>query len=86
MEQRFHQALIYQIIFFISDSSAKIFFNFFFFPSTASNILFLESPAGVGWSYSNTSSDYNCGDDSTGKKKKKTRTFWKFGIVNGKIS
>lgn len=27
----------------------------------------MESPAGVGWSYSNTSSDYNCGDASTGK-------------------
>ncbi|KAF7816750.1 Serine carboxypeptidase-like 42 [Senna tora] len=30
-----------------------------------SNLLFVESPAGVGWSYSNTSSDYNCGDAST---------------------
>ncbi|KAL5843831.1 hypothetical protein ACOSQ4_009789 [Xanthoceras sorbifolium] len=33
----------------------------------ASNLLFIESPAGVGWSYSNTSSDYNCGDVSTAK-------------------
>ncbi|MED6172616.1 Serine carboxypeptidase-like 42 [Stylosanthes scabra] len=31
----------------------------------ASNLLFVESPAGVGWSYSNTSSDYNAGDAST---------------------
>ncbi|KAK9111334.1 hypothetical protein Scep_018853 [Stephania cephalantha] len=31
----------------------------------ASNLLFVESPAGVGWSYSNTSSDYKCGDAST---------------------
>ncbi|KZV17342.1 serine carboxypeptidase-like 42 [Dorcoceras hygrometricum] len=31
----------------------------------ASNLLFIESPAGVGWSYSNTSSDYTCGDAST---------------------
>ncbi|KAL0438193.1 UNVERIFIED_CONTAM: Serine carboxypeptidase-like 42 [Sesamum latifolium] len=30
-----------------------------------SNLLFVESPAGVGWSYSNTSSDYTCGDAST---------------------
>lgn len=28
----------------------------------ASNLLFVESPAGVGWSYSNTTSDYNSGD------------------------
>ncbi|RZB69222.1 serine carboxypeptidase-like 42 isoform X1 [Glycine soja] len=31
----------------------------------ASNLLFVESPAGVGWSYSNTTSDYNSGDAST---------------------
>ncbi|XP_073013911.1 serine carboxypeptidase-like 42 [Typha latifolia] len=30
-----------------------------------SNLLFVESPAGVGWSYSNTTSDYTCGDAST---------------------
>ncbi|CAM0146383.1 unnamed protein product [Urochloa decumbens] len=28
-----------------------------------SNLLFVESPAGVGWSYSNTSSDYKTGDE-----------------------
>ncbi|KAK4802187.1 hypothetical protein SAY86_000390 [Trapa natans] len=33
----------------------------------ASNLLFVESPAGVGWSYSNTTSDYTCGDESTAK-------------------
>ncbi|RID44133.1 hypothetical protein BRARA_I00948 [Brassica rapa] len=32
----------------------------------ASNLLFVDSPAGVGWSYSNTSSDYNTGDETTG--------------------
>ncbi|GJN06724.1 hypothetical protein PR202_ga24480 [Eleusine coracana subsp. coracana] len=30
-----------------------------------SNLLFVESPAGVGWSYSNTSSDYKTGDKHT---------------------
>jgi carboxypeptidase C (cathepsin A) len=34
--------------------------------SAASNLLFVESPAGVGWSYSNTSSDYTIGDAKTG--------------------
>ncbi|XP_030528141.1 serine carboxypeptidase-like 42 [Rhodamnia argentea] len=33
----------------------------------ASNLLFVESPAGVGWSYSDTTSDYNCGDESSAK-------------------
>ncbi|KAE8647184.1 serine carboxypeptidase-like 42 [Cucumis sativus] len=33
----------------------------------ASNLLFVESPAGVGWSYSNRTSDYTCGDDSTAR-------------------
>ncbi|QCD99951.1 serine carboxypeptidase-like 42 [Vigna unguiculata] len=31
----------------------------------ASNLIFVESPAGVGWSYSNTTSDYKTGDLST---------------------
>ncbi|MQM02781.1 hypothetical protein Taro_035552 [Colocasia esculenta] len=33
----------------------------------ASNILFVESPAGVGWSYSRRTSDYTCGDESTAR-------------------
>ncbi|KAI3825863.1 hypothetical protein L1987_07555 [Smallanthus sonchifolius] len=33
----------------------------------ASNLLFVESPAGVGWSYSNTTSDYTTGDAKTGE-------------------
>ncbi|EMS54298.1 Serine carboxypeptidase-like 42 [Triticum urartu] len=37
-----------------------------FYPrGDVSNLLFVESPAGVGWSYSNTSSDYNTGDTRT---------------------
>ena len=32
------------------------------------NMLFLDSPAGVGYSYSNTTSDlYNAGDNKTGE-------------------
>ncbi|MQM02784.1 hypothetical protein Taro_035551 [Colocasia esculenta] len=31
----------------------------------ASSLLFVESPAGVGWSYSNRTSDYKSGDEST---------------------
>lgn len=33
---------------------------------SVSNLLFVESPAGVGWSYSNRTSDYKCGDHQTG--------------------
>ncbi|XP_010479023.1 PREDICTED: serine carboxypeptidase-like 44 [Camelina sativa] len=33
----------------------------------ASNLLFVDSPAGVGWSYSNTTSDYTTGDETTAK-------------------
>ena len=40
-------------------------FNFFMF--VVSNLLFVESPAGVGWSYSNRTSDYTTGDEKTGK-------------------
>ncbi|CAA7024436.1 unnamed protein product [Microthlaspi erraticum] len=33
----------------------------------ASNLLFVDSPAGVGWSYSNRTSDYTTGDETTAK-------------------
>ena len=38
----------------------------FLYTFSVANVLFVESPAGVGFSYSNSSSDYeNCGDAST---------------------
>lgn len=36
--------------------------------AVASNLLFVESPVGVGWSYSNNTADYTRGDAATGKK------------------
>lgn len=43
--------------------------------SAAANVLFLDSPVGVGYSYSNTSSDHlNNGDTRTGSH----MTFWVF--------
>ncbi|KAI3505075.1 hypothetical protein L1887_26961 [Cichorium endivia] len=42
----------------------------------ASNLLFVESPAGVGWSYSNTSSDYTTGDAKTAKDMHTFLMYW----------
>ncbi|KAL9668027.1 hypothetical protein QQ045_002399 [Rhodiola kirilowii] len=42
----------------------------------ASNLLFVESPAGVGWSYSNTSSDYTTGDATSARDLRVFMTEW----------
>ncbi|CAM8980263.1 unnamed protein product [Rhodiola kirilowii] len=42
----------------------------------ASNLLFVESPAGVGWSYSNTSSDYTTGDAASARDLRVFMTEW----------
>ncbi|KAG8371061.1 hypothetical protein BUALT_Bualt13G0047800 [Buddleja alternifolia] len=48
------------------DSDGKTLFRNTYAWNNVANVLFLESPAGVGFSYSNTSADYNnTGDTST---------------------
>ncbi|KAL6522131.1 Serine carboxypeptidase-like 42 [Orobanche minor] len=42
----------------------------------ASNLLFVESPAGVGWSYSKKYSDYNTGDENTARDMYKFLLIW----------
>lgn len=42
--------------------------HFYYIRFVASNLHFVESPAGVGWSYQNTSSDCTCVDASAGKR------------------
>ncbi|KAL6504829.1 Serine carboxypeptidase-like 42 [Orobanche hederae] len=41
-----------------------------------SNLLFVESPAGVGWSYSNKYSDYNTADENTARDMYKFLLIW----------
>lgn len=46
----------------------KLYLNFFICARTEANLLFLESPIGVGFSYTNTSSDFQeSGDERTGR-------------------
>ncbi|KAK8712267.1 hypothetical protein V6N13_147507 [Hibiscus sabdariffa] len=52
---------------FITAKNARGLVRNLFSWNKVSNLLFIDSPIGSGWSYSNTSSDYNNGDDSTKK-------------------
>nr|KJB09372.1 hypothetical protein B456_001G137500 [Gossypium raimondii] len=54
-----------QTIFFLG--TKLLFSTIKCYSTSMSNLLFIDSPIGSGWSYSNTSSDYNNGDDSTNK-------------------
>ncbi|GMI65556.1 serine carboxypeptidase-like 44 [Hibiscus trionum] len=53
---------------FITTKNARGLDRNLFSWNKVSNLLFIDSPIGAGWSYSNTSSDYNHGDDSTKKR------------------
>lgn len=58
--------VVYQDVCIVFAGNISKFLCVVFYCLLASNLLFIESPAGVGWSYSNTPSDYTCGDASTG--------------------
>lgn len=57
----------YYFYYFFNLIELQIFIELNFLLFIVSNLLFVESPAGVGWSYSNRTSDYTCGDKSTSK-------------------
>ncbi|KAE8684264.1 putative Pyridoxal phosphate phosphatase-related protein [Hibiscus syriacus] len=52
---------------FVTTRNARALEKNLFSWNKVSNLLFIDSPIGCGWSYSNTISDYNNGDDSTTK-------------------
>ncbi|GMI65548.1 serine carboxypeptidase-like 44 [Hibiscus trionum] len=53
---------------FITTKNARGLDRNLFSWNKVSNLLFIDNPIGAGWSYSNTSSDYIHGDDSTKKR------------------
>ncbi|XP_022721088.1 serine carboxypeptidase-like 44 [Durio zibethinus] len=52
---------------FVTTNNARGLQRNLFSWNKVSNLLLIDSPVGSGWSYSNTSSDYSNGDDSTNK-------------------